>query len=315
MFNALTIDVEDYFQVTAFKQHVRREDWDRFPLRVVDNTARILDMLDECSIKATFFVLGWVAKRAPGMVRDIQARGHEIACHGYGHQLIYDIGPDNFRADIRMARSILEDTCGTKINGYRAPSYSITKESLWALNILLEEGFIYDSSIFPVIHDIYGMPDASRFPHAIKTSSGVIQEFPLSTVEIKVPGLTYRLPIAGGGYLRLFPVWLFKSGISRINVQERQPAVLYFHPWEMDPGQPKIKAGGKSRFRHYINLHKTEAKVRSLFNSFKFVPMGQVLTQQTRNGEPVNCAMKLMRSLTVGMTGYTQRRERSMIWS
>jgi polysaccharide deacetylase family protein (PEP-CTERM system associated) len=271
--NALTIDVEDYFQVNAFARSIRREDWDSYSMRVEGNTRRILEMLDEFSVRATFFVLGWVAERLPSLVREIMARGHEIACHGYGHELIYSIGPDLFRRDIRRAKEILEDISGVRIHGYRAPSYSITKESLWALDILIEEGFGYDSSIFPVIHDTYGIPGSPRFPHLINRESGSIMEFPLTTYPVRFGNKEIRLPIAGGGYLRLFPACLICRGIAAINNRERQPAVLYFHPWEIDPHQPRIRAGLKSRFRHYLNLETTERKLREIIGSIPFGTM------------------------------------------
>jgi polysaccharide deacetylase family protein (PEP-CTERM system associated) len=277
MLNALTIDVEDYFQVNAFANHVRQEQWDSYPLRVDVNTRRILDMLDSFSIKATFFILGWVAERLPALTKEIHRRGHEIACHGYGHELIYSIGPGRFRADIRRSKSMLEDQCGVRVNGYRAPSYSITKQSLWALDILAEEGFIYDSSIFPVLHDTYGIPDAGRFPHIIQTTAGPLVEFPLTTLPLNLGWKKIRLPIAGGGYLRLLPVSIIRHGIAKINQQEKQPAVLYFHPWEIDPDQPRIEAGLKSRFRHYLNLDKTEGKLKHLFSRLAFGTMTDVI--------------------------------------
>lgn len=284
--NALTIDVEDYFQVNAFVRHVRRDQWDHYPLRVEQNTRRILDLLDEFGIKATFFILGWVAERVPVLVKEIHAKGHEIACHGYGHELIYRIGPDAFRADIRKAKQILEDQCGVQVHGYRAPSYSITGQSLWALDILIEEGFSYDSSIFPVYHDTYGVPDAPRFPHTIERQGGSISEFPLTTLPLRWGAREYRLPIAGGGYLRLLPAELIRRGIVKINQQERQSAVLYFHPWEIDPDQPRIKAGFKSRFRHYLNLDKTEGKLRHLIGNLPFGSMLQVLEKQSLSVNP-----------------------------
>lgn len=277
MLNAFTIDVEDYFQVNAFARQVRYDDWDSYPLRVDTNTMRILDILDEFGIRATFFVLGWVAERRPSIVKEIHRRGHEVACHGYGHQLIFGIGPEYFRADIRRAKQILEDQCGLAVKGYRAPSYSITNESLWALDILIEEGFSYDSSIFPVYHDTYGMPDAPRFPHDIRRPAGKIIEFPLTTLPLHLGLWHYRLPIAGGGYLRLFPAELIRRGIARINRTEQQPAVLYFHPWEIDPDQPRIPAGWKSRFRHYLNLEKTEEKLRQIMFKCSFGTMTDVL--------------------------------------
>ena len=244
MFNALTIDVEDYFQVNAFVRYVKRSEWDSYPLRVEENTRRVLDMLDEFGISATFFILGWVAERTPQLIKEIKARGHEIACHGYGHELIFHIGPDAFRADIRRAKNILEDISGTRVLGYRAPSYSITKESSWAFDILIEEGFSYDSSVFPIYHDTYGIPDAPRFPYVITRDSGSLSEFPLTTYPVSWRGMEYRLPIAGGGYLRLLPAELIRRSIAKINTLEHQPAVVYFHPWEIDPGP----AAHQSRF-------------------------------------------------------------------
>ena len=277
MINALTIDVEDYFQVNAFAPYIRSDQWDSYPLRVEGNSHRVLDLLDEFGVRATFFVLGWVAERVPSLVREIQRRGHEVACHGYGHQLIYAIGARKFREDISRARGVLEDICGERIHGYRAPSYSITAKSLWALDILVQEGFSYDSSIFPVLHDTYGIPEASRFPGALKLPSGTLREFPLSTLPLSFLGREYRLPVAGGGYLRLFPASVLGRALESINTREHQPAVLYFHPWEIDPGQPRIKAGCKSRFRHYLNLKSTEGKLRSLLCRLKFGTMREVL--------------------------------------
>jgi len=276
MLNALTIDVEDYFQVNAFAGHLRQDQWGSYPLRVNHNTRRIMDMLDTFDIKATFFILGWVAERLPELVREIHRRGHEIACHGYGHELVYAIGPKRFRADIRRSKAILEDQCGVRINGYRAPSYSITKQSLWALDILVEEGFSYDSSIFPVLHDVYGIPGGNRFPHEIETQSGSIHEFPLSTMLLKLGRWEYRLPIAGGGYLRLLPAPLIGQAIRYLNTCERQPAVVYFHPWEIDPHQPRIKTGFKSRFRHYLNLEKMESKIKYLLNGLSFTAIRDI---------------------------------------
>ena len=277
MINALTIDVEDYFQVNAFTRHVPRDQWGSYPLRVEDNTRRILAMLDEFDIKGTFFVLGWVAEHLPSLVKEIHGQGHEIACHGYGHELVYQIGPEAFRNDIHRSKDILENLSGERINGYRAPSYSITRQSLWALDILVEEGFTYDSSIFPVMHDTYGIPDAPRFTYLHATKSGTIREFPLSTWPLRLPGKELRLPVAGGGYLRLLPASLLVSAIRSINSTENQPAVLYFHPWEIDPDQPRIRAGFKSRFRHYLNLEKTEGKLRKILSELQFGTMSSVL--------------------------------------
>lgn len=275
--NALTVDVEDYFQVSAFEHCIDRADWDSMELRVENNVARILDLFDEFGAKGTFFTLGWIAERAPGLVHRIADRGHEIACHGYGHQLVYDIGPDKFREDIRRAKAILEDQSGTPVVGYRAPSYSIVDRSLWALDILIEEGFTFDSSIFPIYHDRYGIPDAPRFPYDIERQAGTIREFPLTTKFFSVFGREMNIPVAGGGYLRLFPVSLIKRALESLN-RDGNPIVLYFHPWEIDPGQPRIpNTGWKSRFRHYVNLDKTESKLRTLLSAMAFAPMSEVL--------------------------------------
>ncbi|GFO66564.1 polysaccharide deacetylase [Geomonas limicola] len=277
MLNALTIDVEDYFQVQAFEPYVDRSQWGSYPLRVAENVSRLLDLLDERQVHATFFVLGWVAERLPQLVRDIQCRGHEIACHGFGHQLIFRIGPAAFREDIRRAKAVLEGITGVEVRGYRAPTYSITADSLWAFDLLIEEGFRYDSSVFPIHHDTYGIPDAPRFPHTVTRPAGSIEEFPLSTLPVGLGTLHYRLPIAGGGYLRLLPAPLVRWGLSRINQLEGKPAVLYLHPWEIDPDQPRIRAGWKSRFRHYNNLRRTEGKLRYLLEGLSWGTMSEVM--------------------------------------
>lgn len=283
MINALTIDVEDYFHVTAFERQISPDDWGTYPLRVGDNTLRILDMLDEYSLRATFFVLGWVARRCPLLVKEIHRRGHEIACHGYGHQLIYRHPPQEFRADVSLAKNLLENLCGERVCGYRAPSYSITAKSLWALDILVEEGFTYDSSIFPIAHDIYGIPGGKRFPHEISTRAGTIQEFPISTYFLKVGKWHSQWPIAGGGYLRLFPAALVTRAIHLINTRENEPVIVYFHPWEIDPRQPRIKAGLRSRFRHYLNLERMELKIRHLLENFGFSSVKDVLSTATHS--------------------------------
>jgi polysaccharide deacetylase family protein (PEP-CTERM system associated) len=275
--NALTIDVEDYFQVNAFRHVIDPDQWDSFPLRVVDNTLRILDWLASWGGRATFFTLGWVADRTPFLVREIAAAGHEIASHGYGHQLIYQIGPQRFREDVRRAKGRLEELCGTPVVGYRAPSYSITDKSLWALDILIEEGYTYDSSIFPVHHDVYGMPGAERFPHQIERPSGSLREFPISTLSVGIGRRQTHLPVGGGGYLRLFPASFLRRAFEHLNRREGQPGVLYFHPWEIDPGQPRIDAGFKSNFRHYLHLDSTLDKLTYLARHLAFAPMGEVL--------------------------------------
>lgn len=275
MLNALTIDVEDYYHVSAFESIIKFEDWGRFESRVEKNTLKILELLNTFKIKATFFILGWIAERSPQMVKEIQKEGHEIACHGYRHQLVYEIGPERFREDITRSKRILEDIIGKEVIGYRAPSYSITKKSLWGLNILAEEGFKYDSSIFPIRHDRYGIPDFSRFSKKINLNGkGEILEIPLSTIQL----FGKNIPIAGGGYLRLLPVRFIEWGIRSLNKKENQPAIIYFHPWEIDPEQPKLNGSRVSVFRHHVNIGKTFSKLKRLFNNFKFGPIREVFS-------------------------------------
>ncbi|NMT63805.1 XrtA system polysaccharide deacetylase [Marinobacter orientalis] len=272
--NALTIDVEDYFQVAALAEAVRREDWHSMEYRVEANTHRLLELLDSHNTRATFFTLGWVAEKSPQLVRDIQKAGHEVASHGYSHQLIYNQTPEVFREETRRSKQILEDITGEPITGYRAASYSITSQSRWALDILAEEGFVWDSSIFPVHHDRYGMPGTPRWPHRLTTDKGhELAEFPLST--LKFPG--YTLPIAGGGYFRLFPYWFSRWGLGSIN-RQGQPFVFYLHPWEVDPDQPRLDVKWFSRFRHYNNLDVCEHRLDKLLGHFRFTAMGDVLT-------------------------------------
>ena len=271
--NALTVDVEDYFQVSAFTDSVDQDEWGKHPLRVENNTFKLLDIFDEHQVKATFFVLGWVAERKKGLVLEIAKRGHEVACHGYSHQLIYNQSPEVFRQETLRAKNILEDIIQRQVRGYRAASYSITEKSQWALDILAESGFVYDSSIFPVRHDRYGMPDTPEHPYKLKTPAGhSIIEFPLSTAKI----IKYRLPIAGGGYFRLYPYWLTKAGLTQINRQQK-PFIFYLHPWEIDPEQPRISASWFSRFRHYNNLDKCESRLRMLMTDFQFGTTWDVL--------------------------------------
>ena len=271
--NALTIDVEDYFQVAALAEAVDHEDWHSMEYRVEANTHRLLELLERHETRATFFTLGWVAEKSPGLVRDIQKAGHEVASHGYSHQLIYNQTPEVFREETRRSKKILEDITGEPITGYHAASYSITNQSRWALDILAEEGFVWDSSIFPVHHDRYGMPGTPRWPHRLTTDNGhELAEFPLST--LKFPG--YTLPIAGGGYFRLFPYWFSRWGLGSIN-RQGQPFVFYLHPWEVDPGQPRLDVKWFSRFRHYNNLDVCEQRLEQLLGHFRFTAMGDVL--------------------------------------
>jgi polysaccharide deacetylase family protein (PEP-CTERM system associated) len=271
--NALSFDVEDYFQVAALATAVDRRTWDSQPSRVAANMESLLGILAERGVRATFFVLGWIAERHPRIVRDIVAAGHEVACHGYSHELIYRQAPDVFREETSRARAILEDQSQTRILGYRAATWSITRKSLWALDILAEQGFEYDSSIFPVRHDFYGVPNAAREPHRLALpSGGTLLEFPPSTVRLGA----LNLPVAGGGYFRLLPLGVTRWAISRVN-REGLPFLFYLHPWEIDPGQPRLKVGLKSRFRHYSRIASCERKLRALLAEFSMGPVYDVL--------------------------------------
>jgi polysaccharide deacetylase family protein (PEP-CTERM system associated) len=252
---------------------VSRDVWDKFPSRVVGNTERLLAMFEEHRVKATFFVLGWVAERYASLVAEIAKSGHELASHGYNHRLVYDQTPDAFRDDVRRAKHLIEDQSGQQVRGYRAPSYSITNRSLWALDVLTEEGYTYDASIFPIRHDRYGIPDAPRHPYAMARAAGSLTEAPPSTVRL---GST-NLPVAGGGYFRLLPYQWTSWGIRRINEQEGKPAIFYLHPWEIDPGQPRLEASALSRFRHYRNLSETEPRLRRLLAEFRFGTLASLL--------------------------------------
>ncbi len=265
----MTIDVEDYFMVSAFSDVVRFEDWPGYESRVERNTMKILELLAERGVKGTFFVLGWVAERNRGLVREIHGAGHEVACHGYNHRLVYELSAAEFREDVRKVKAILEDITGAAVLGYRAASYSIILESLWALDVLIEEGFRYDSSIFPIYHDRYGVPGADRFAHAIRRNGGTLMEFPPSTFRV----LGLNMPMAGGGYFRLTPVGLTKSLMRTINAREKKPVVFYVHPWEIDADQPRIKGRWLSELRHNLNLKSTLPKMKALINEFKFRPL------------------------------------------
>ena len=316
MLNILTIDLEDYFMVSAFEGVVKREDWENYESRIERNTYRLLDLLNHSScnpIRATFFCIGWVAERHPQLIREIHRHGHEIACHSYDHRIIYKMTIDEFREDIRKSRKILEDIIGEEVIGYRAPSYSITNQSRWAFEILVEEGFRYDSSIFPIHHDLYGMPNAPRFPflislngnnnvefstlncefnrvslhrgstaaplEGIPPNSGLrsqhdLLEFPISTVKL----FGQNVPLSGGGYFRLLPYSIVKRGLNRINNKEGQPFIFYLHPWEIDPEQPRINGlSPRSKFRHYVNLNKTEFKLKRLLSDFQFSSIKELL--------------------------------------
>lgn len=274
--NALTVDVEDYFHVAAFAGNVAREDWPKMPSRVEANTRKLLELFAAEDVKATFFVLGCVAEQFPGLVREIHSQGHEIACHGYSHRLIYTQQPEDFRRETEAAKRLLEDAIGEPVIGYRAASYSITADSRWAIDTIAEAGFLYDSSIVPVHHDLYGMPGAEPYPHMLTADNGrQFAEFPPSTVRV----LGRSIPVAGGGYFRLYPYALTRYFLRSINEKSRQPFIFYLHPWEVDPDQPRIPSGLKSRFRHYTNLAKTEGRLRALIREFKFDNVREVLAQ------------------------------------
>lgn len=271
--NALTVDVEDYYQVESFANIVRREDWGRWESRVERNTHRLLDLFACYEARGTFFILGWVAERHPQLAREIVGAGHEIACHSYDHQFILSQRREDFRADVRRAKLLLEDITGEAVEGYRAPTYSIMKETLWALDILIEEGFRYDSSIFPIRHDRYGVPGAKRFPYVIYRKSGELIEFPPSTVRIA----GQNLPMAGGGYFRLLPYPVFRWGVRRINRREGQPAIFMVHAWEVDPDQPVLPGTRFNVWRHRNNLNLTESRLQRLLQDFRFTSVREVL--------------------------------------
>ncbi len=263
--NAMTIDVEDYFHVSAFADVVPHHAWDSFESRVTANTDRLLALFAEKGVRGTFFVLGWVAERHPALIRRIAQAGHEIASHSYAHQLVYKLDAETFRADLRRAKRVIEDISGRAVLGFRAPSYSVTEQSLWALDVLIEEGYAYDASIFPIRHDRYGIPSAPRHAHRIARPGGSIVEVPGSTALIGPA----RVPI-GGGYFRLLPYTVTTWAIGQINRADRRPAMFYLHPWEIDPDQPRLAASSVSRWRHYNNLAATEPRLRRLLGEFKW---------------------------------------------
>lgn len=268
--NALTIDVEDYFQVSALAPHFPRNQWDSVPCRVERNVQRILALLDERGAKATFFTLGWIAERYPQLVRDIVRGGHELASHGYGHERASAQTPEAFLADIKLAKTVLEDIGGEAVSGYRAPSFSIGLSNLWAHDQIAAAGYRYSSSVYPVKHDHYGIPDAPRFPYRLE--NGLI-EVPVTTMR----WLGRNWPAGGGGYFRLLPYALSRWQIGRVNQDDRRPAIFYFHPWEIDPEQPRVaQASAKTRFRHYVNLARTEARLRRLLADFSWGRADQV---------------------------------------
>ena len=270
--HSISFDIEEHFQVAAFDCPARRRHWDVLQSRVETSTETILSLLESVNVKATMFILGWVAERHGDMVKRIANAGHEIACHGYSHELISVQTQAKFREDIRKAKSILEDLTGHPVLGYRAPTFSITKETKWALPILVEEGFLYDSSIVPAVHDSYGIPDADPSIHVIDTNAGDIWEVPPSTCE----AVGMRVPVGGGGYFRLFPYPVLRWMLKKVEAAGH-PLVMYLHPWELDPDQPKMNGSMLSRFRHYINLHRTQERLSQLLQDFSFGPIRNLI--------------------------------------
>lgn len=268
--NALTIDVEDYFQVSAFAAHIQRSDWDTRECRVERNVDRILEMLAEQKVHATFFTLGWIAERYPALVRRIVEGGHELASHGHGHERVSDLTEEAFFNDIQRAKFLLEDIAGTPVRGYRAPSFSIGADNLWALDTLQRAGYRYSSSIYPVRHDHYGMPDAPRFAYTPREG---LLEVPPTTMRL----FNRNLPSSGGGYFRLLPYPVSRWMLQQVNRREAEPAVFYFHPWEIDPDQPRISGISlRTRFRHYVNLKHTERRLARLLQDFRWGRMDQI---------------------------------------
>jgi len=280
MLNAFTVDVEDYFQVSAFEKNIDRREWNQYPHHVVENTKKILELLASQDVRATFYILGWVANEYPAIVREIADAGHELASHSYWHRLVYELTPDQFREDLRDSKRAIEDASGVAVDAYRAPSFSITQKSIWALDVLAEEGFRCDSSIFPILHDRYGIPDAKTTIHEIKTKSGSLWEFPPSVRNFG----KLQVPISGGGYFRLFPTIFTIDSFRRLN-KGGQPFMFYIHPWEVDPDQMRMPfASLSTKFRHYVNLSKTHRKLERLLQAFSFGTLSDVLAPAIASG-------------------------------
>jgi polysaccharide deacetylase family protein (PEP-CTERM system associated) len=273
MTNAISVDVEDYFHPSELQNCTSRDSWESLPSRVERSTAEVLELFARHNVSGTFFILGWVAHRYPALVRKIAAAKHEIACHSYLHRLVYELTPEEFRDDTRKAQAAISDACGILPRMYRAPSYSITSSSWWALKILVECGFTHDSSIFPISHDRYGVPGFSRHPKVLETASGSILEVPVATVKLSKDRIS---PVGGGAYLRLLPYRYTAAGIRHINNREGQPACMYFHPWELDPEQPRIARGLVSRLRTYAGLRGMKSKLDHLLRDFHFSTLGEV---------------------------------------
>ncbi len=269
--NAMTVDVEDWFQVSAFEPHIDRDDWDRLPCRVEANVDRILALFDERDVKATFFTLGWVAERFPEVIRRIVAQGHELASHGWSHVRATEQTPETFREDVSRTRALLEDLGGVPVLGYRAASYSIGRDNLWAWEVLAEAGYRYSSSVVPIRHDLYGMPEAPRF--AFEAVEGALLEIPVTTLSVA----GRKINFGGGGWFRLFPYAVTRAALRRVNEQDGKPCIFYFHPWEIDPEQPRVEGAGlKARFRHYLNLARTESRLRRLLGDFAWDRMDRI---------------------------------------
>lgn len=275
MRNALSVDLEDYYHVSAYNQTVGQDQWSSQEDRVERNTDLLLQFFDEAGCKATFFTLGWVVEQHPEIIRRLAEQGHEIACHSLRHRTVYEMSPGDFREDTRRAKELLEDASGKQVLGYRAPSFSITEKSLWAFEILTSLGFTYDSSIFPVRHVNYGMPTVSRASFVVNTSHGPIVEFPMTTLELAGT----RSPLGGGAYLRLLPYWYTRWGIQYLNRRENRPVCVYVHPWEIDPGQPRLKGTLTAALRHRFGLSGLEKKLRSLLHDFEFCPLSELLEE------------------------------------
>ncbi|HPM42762.1 MAG TPA: DUF3473 domain-containing protein [Candidatus Omnitrophota bacterium] len=272
MLNALSIDVEDYFQVSNFEKIVKKEDWDAYECRVLPNTRKLLDILSSHNVRATFFILGWVADKYPELIKEIDYRGHEIASHGYWHRLVYKMTPGEFEEDLSMSLKSIEGITKKKVKGFRAPSWSINKDSSWAMDILKDSGMQYDSSVFPAFRDKGGMPDANRFIY--HWGNGLL-EFPCSTVRFAGA----NIPVAGGGYFRLYHYNMTKWAIENIN-KEGHPAMVYIHPWEIDPDQPRLDAGPIAGFRHYVNMGNAECKLEKLLTDFTFMAIEDIFTSK-----------------------------------
>ena len=272
--NALTVDVEDFYQVSAFESYIPRGEWENYPQRVVDSTQTLLELFAEREVHGTFFILGWVAARYPQLVRDIAAMKHEIGFHSSSHALIYNMTLDSFREELHRGKSDLEAIIGQPVQAFRAPSFSITHKSLWAFDVLAEEGIRYDSSVFPIHHDRYGIPSAPVAIHAVTTSAGTLWEFPPSVVSC----FGVNFPVSGGGYFRLYPYWLTRRCLRRIDRKCQRPFVFYVHPWEVDPKQPKLPFGSRAtQFRHRVGLGKNLTKLGHLLRDFAFAPISTVI--------------------------------------